>query len=107
MIIDTENRSADLYVHLGDYTVSPITLPYLQVGKAYSIYRCLRKRKGTKGTYNKWNLFKYPWVLKKFLLVLSVIFVGTLVLKGGVKMLNGTGGAEGRLIWAPFITSLC
>lgn len=48
----------------------------------------------------KWKLFKYPWVLIKFLLIISVILVGALVLKGGMEaMLNGQGGAEGRLIW--------
>ncbi len=47
----------------------------------------------------KWKLFQYPWVTTKFLLIISVILVGGLVLKSGMDaMLNGTGGAEGRLI---------
>ena len=47
----------------------------------------------------KWKLFRYPWVTIKFLLVLSVILVGGLVLKGGMDtMLQGSGGAEGRLM---------
>ena len=47
----------------------------------------------------KWKLLRYPWVLLKFLLIISVILVGALVLKGGMEaMLNGTGGAENKLI---------
>lgn len=47
----------------------------------------------------KWKLFQYPWVTIKFSLIFSVILVGALVLKGGMDaMLNGIGGAEGRLI---------
>lgn len=47
----------------------------------------------------KWKLFRYPWVTTKFLLIISVIIVGGIVLKSGMDdMLNGTGGAEGRLI---------
>lgn len=47
----------------------------------------------------KWKLFRYPWVTVKFLLIISVILVGALVLKGGMEdMLQGTGGAETRLI---------
>ena len=47
----------------------------------------------------KWKLFRYPWVTTKFLLIISVILVGTLVLKDGMEaMLSGSGGAEGKLI---------
>lgn len=47
----------------------------------------------------KWKLFRYPWVTTKFLLIISVIMVGGLVLRSGMDaMLNGTGGAEGWLI---------
>jgi hypothetical protein len=47
----------------------------------------------------KWKLFKYPWVMVKFTLIISVILVGAFVLKGGMEaMLNGTGGAEIKLI---------
>jgi len=47
----------------------------------------------------KWKLFRYPWVTTKFLLIISVIIVGGVVLKSGMDaMLNGTGGAEGQLI---------
>lgn len=47
----------------------------------------------------RWKLFRYPWVTTKFLLIISVILVGGLVLKNGMEaMLNGTGGTEGRLI---------
>lgn len=42
----------------------------------------------------KWKLFRYSWVTAKFLLIISVIMVGGLVLKSGMDaMLNGTGGA--------------
>ena len=48
---------------------------------------------------SKWKLFKYSWVTIKFLLIISVILVGAFLLKGGMEaMLNGTGGADGRLI---------
>ena len=47
----------------------------------------------------KWKLFRYPWITTKFLLIISVIMVGGLVLKNGMDaMLNGTGGTKGRLI---------
>lgn len=47
----------------------------------------------------KWKLFRYPWVTIKFVAIISVILVGAFVLKGGMDaMLQGTGGAEGRLI---------
>lgn len=47
----------------------------------------------------KWKLLRYPWVTIKFLLIISVIVVGAVVLKEGMDaMLNGTGGTEGRLI---------
>lgn len=47
----------------------------------------------------KWKLLRYPWVTIKFLLIISVIVVGAAVLKKGMDaMLDGTGGAEGRLI---------
>lgn len=47
----------------------------------------------------KWKLLKYPWVIAKFLLIVSVILVGALVLKGGMEaMLGGPGGTAARLI---------
>lgn len=47
----------------------------------------------------KWKLFSYPWVTIKFLLIISVILVGAILLKSGMDtMLHGTGGAEGQLI---------
>ncbi len=51
------------------------------------------------GLGTKWGVFRYPWVVAKLLLIISVIAVGALVLKGGMDaMLTGGGGAEGRLI---------
>jgi len=47
----------------------------------------------------RWKLFRYPWVITKLLLIISVILVGALVLKGGMDtMLTGSGGAEFQLI---------
>ena len=47
----------------------------------------------------KWKLLQYPWVTIKFLLIISVILIGALVLKGGMDaMLSGGRGAERRLI---------
>jgi hypothetical protein len=47
----------------------------------------------------RWKLLRYHWVTIKFLLIISVIVVGAVVLKSGMDaMLNGTGGAERRLI---------
>lgn len=47
----------------------------------------------------KWKLLQYPWVTIKFLLIISVILIGALVLKGGMDaMLSGGGGAERKLI---------
>lgn len=47
----------------------------------------------------KWRLFRYSWVTIKFLLIISVIMVGGLVLKSGMDaMLHGTGGTEKQLI---------
>lgn len=46
-----------------------------------------------------WGIFRHKWVTTKFLLILSVIAVGALVLKGGMSaMITGQGGAEQRLI---------
>lgn len=51
------------------------------------------------GMGTRWGVFRYPWVIAKLLLIVSVIAVGALVLKGGMDaMLTGSGGAEGRLI---------
>src|SRR5262245_6409322 len=51
------------------------------------------------GLGTRWGIFGYPWVTIKLLLILSVIAVGALVLNGGMNaMVNGRGGAEGRLI---------
>lgn len=42
---------------------------------------------------------RYPWVVTKLLLNVSVIIVGAVVLNGGMSaMLTGRGGAEGQLI---------
>lgn len=47
----------------------------------------------------KWKLLQYPWVTIKFLLIISVILIGALVLKSGMDaMLSGGGGAERKLI---------
>ncbi len=47
----------------------------------------------------KWKLLQYPWVTIKFLLIISVILIGALVLKGAMDaMLSGGGGAERKLI---------
>jgi membrane-bound metal-dependent hydrolase YbcI (DUF457 family) len=47
----------------------------------------------------KWGVFRYPWVIAKLLLTVSVILVGALVLRGGMEaMLNGQGGAKTQLI---------
>ncbi|HEX6989685.1 MAG TPA: DUF2269 family protein [Bacillota bacterium] len=46
-----------------------------------------------------WGVFRYPWVVAKLLLIVSVIAVGALVLNGGMDaMISGRGGAEGQLI---------
>lgn len=51
------------------------------------------------GIGTKWGVFRYPWVVTKLLLIVSVIAVGALVLNSGMDaMLSGRGGAEGRLI---------
>jgi hypothetical protein len=51
------------------------------------------------GLSTKWGVFRYPWVMTKLLLIISVILVGALVLKEGMDaMVTGRGGAEGRLI---------
>lgn len=47
----------------------------------------------------KWKLLKYPWVMIKFGLIVTVILVCALVLRQGMdEMLHGTGGAEFKLI---------
>lgn len=51
------------------------------------------------GLGTKWGVVRYPWVVTKLMLIVSVIAVGALVLNGGMEaMLAGRGGAEGRLI---------
>jgi hypothetical protein len=51
------------------------------------------------GLGTRWGVFRYPWVMTKLVLIVSVIAVGALVLNGGMNaMLSGRGGAEGRLI---------
>lgn len=51
------------------------------------------------GLGTKWGVFRYPWVVAKLLLIISVIAVGALILNGGMNaMLSGQGGAEGPLI---------
>lgn len=48
----------------------------------------------------KWKLLRYPWVIVKFLLIITVILVGAFILRDGMDtMLHGKGGAEGRLIY--------
>lgn len=51
------------------------------------------------GLGSKWGVLRYPWVVTKLLLIVSVIAVGALVLSGGMTaMIEGPGGAEVRLI---------
>ncbi len=53
------------------------------------------------GLGTKWGVLRYPWVMTKLLLLLSVILVGAFVLGPTVDGLRkGTGSAEGLLIAA-------
>jgi hypothetical protein len=53
----------------------------------------------TLGVGSKWGVFRYPWVMAKLLLIVSVIAVGAFVLRGGMDaMLTGGGGGEVRLV---------
>jgi hypothetical protein len=53
------------------------------------------------GITSPWGILRYPWVIGKLLLIVSVILVGALVISGGLDdMVNGGGGAENRLIAA-------
>jgi hypothetical protein len=45
------------------------------------------------------GVFRYPWVMAKLLLIVSVLAVGAFVLRGGMDaMLTGGGGGEVRLV---------
>jgi hypothetical protein len=53
------------------------------------------------GLGTRWGVLRYPWVTAKLLLIVSVMFVGGLVIGPAEKvMLAGTGDASGRLIAA-------
>jgi hypothetical protein len=53
----------------------------------------------TLGVGSKWGVFRYPWVMAKLLLIVSIIAVGAFVLRGGMDaMLTGGGGGEVRLV---------
>jgi hypothetical protein len=53
----------------------------------------------TLGVGSKWEVFRYPWVMAKLLLIVSIIAVGAFVLRGGMDaMLTGGGGGEVRLV---------
>jgi hypothetical protein len=53
------------------------------------------------GLGTKWGVLRHRWVTSKLLLILSVILVGAFVIgPGTAAMLDGGGGAEGRLIVA-------
>lgn len=53
------------------------------------------------GIGTKWGVFRYPWVIAKLLLVVSVMLVGSLVIgPAEAAMLDGTADASGRLVAA-------
>ena len=55
----------------------------------------------TLGIGTKWGVFRYPWVTAKLLLIVSVMFVGGLLIGPAMNvMLAGTADATGRLIGA-------
>lgn len=50
------------------------------------------------GLGSNWGVFRYPWVVTKLLLVISVMLVGTFVLPGVDELRFGAAGVEARLI---------
>lgn len=51
------------------------------------------------GLGTKWGVFRYPWVVTKLILIVSVMAVGGFVLKGAMDTaIAGDGGAAGRLV---------
>jgi hypothetical protein len=53
------------------------------------------------GLGTRWGVFRYPWVVAKLLLVLSVLLVGAFVISpASDQMLDGEGDRTGRLIAA-------
>jgi hypothetical protein len=50
------------------------------------------------GWSSKWGVLRYPWVITKLLLILSVMLVGTFVLPGLTALREGGPGLETRLI---------
>ena len=53
------------------------------------------------GLGTKWGVFRYPWVVAKLGLIISVMFVGGLVINPAqTRMLNGTGAGTRQLIAA-------
>jgi hypothetical protein len=53
------------------------------------------------GVGTKWGVFRYPWVVAKLLLILSVMLVGTFVIgPAGELMRSGGGDVSMRLVAA-------
>jgi hypothetical protein len=53
------------------------------------------------GLGTRWGVFRYPWVVAKLVLVLTVLLVGALVIApASEQMLDGEGDRTGRLIAA-------
>lgn len=50
------------------------------------------------GWSSKWGVLRYPWVITKLALILSVMLVGTLVLPGLEALRQGGPGLETRLV---------
>jgi hypothetical protein len=51
------------------------------------------------GLGTKWGVFRYPWVVAKLAVIVSVILVGAFVLGPGVEALReGDSGAETRVL---------
>jgi hypothetical protein len=53
------------------------------------------------GLGTKWGVFRYPWVIAKLLLILSVMLVGGVVIGPALSaMLHGSADASARLVAA-------
>ncbi len=50
------------------------------------------------GLGSKWGVLRYPWVITKLALIVSVMLVGTFVLPGLDALREGEGWLEARLI---------
>jgi hypothetical protein len=50
------------------------------------------------GWTSKWGVLRYPWVITKLVLILSVMLVGTFVLPGLTALREGGPGLETRLV---------